>query len=112
MSKIFRHGARPHHPRDLNHVFQSDVSIVLHVLVLFHVPLGLFERFNDKRGGGRQHHHLRLMILNGELHRHVEALPVLCSLFAMSLLIFFGESLNGPIFGARELVAPTSPPVT
>ena len=31
---------------------------------------------------------------------------------AMSSPIFFGERPNGPIFGARELAAPTSPPVT
>ncbi|CAL9128289.1 unnamed protein product [Musa acuminata var. zebrina] len=31
---------------------------------------------------------------------------------AMSSPIFFGDSPRGPIFGARELAAPTSPPVT
>ncbi|CAL9118787.1 unnamed protein product [Musa acuminata var. zebrina] len=31
---------------------------------------------------------------------------------AMSSPTFFGESPKGPIFGARELAAPTSPPVT
>ena len=31
---------------------------------------------------------------------------------AMSSPIFFGERPRGPIFGASELAAPTSPPVT
>ncbi|CDP06740.1 unnamed protein product [Coffea canephora] len=30
----------------------------------------------------------------------------------MSSPIFFGERPSGPILGARELAAPTSPPVT
>ncbi|KAL4621451.1 hypothetical protein ACB092_06G228600 [Castanea dentata] len=32
--------------------------------------------------------------------------------FAMSSPIFLGERPKGPIFGASELAAPTSPPVT
>merc|ERR1712110_884697 len=54
---------------------------------------------------------LSLTILDGKLDSNLETLPVAGS-FANVIPIFFGERPSGPIFGAKDEVAPTSPPTT
>ncbi|KAK9152325.1 hypothetical protein Syun_010634 [Stephania yunnanensis] len=87
-------------------------SSMLDVLRFLPIPLELLQSLDYQAWPRTAPPTPSLAVTHREFHRHYEALRVLGVSLAMSSPIFFGERPSGPIFGAGELAAPTSPPVT
>ncbi|CAH0364561.1 unnamed protein product, partial [Pelagomonas calceolata] len=86
------HRAGPHRPRDLNHLVQRDVAVVLDVLLLLAVADGLVERLDDQGRGRGDHLDRRLAVDDRQLHGHVHALPVHRRLLDVLADLFGGEA--------------------
>jgi hypothetical protein len=71
------HGARAHGLGRGDDVLPGDVAVVLDVLLLLAVAGRLLERADDEGGSRRNHRDLSLAVLDGQLHRHLQTLPVL-----------------------------------
>lgn len=94
-TELLGHGPRAHDLGDLDDVVERDVAVVFDVLGLLAVALWLFEGLDDQGSGGRDHRDFRLAILDGQLHRHAEALPVLRGLLCDVLSYLFGGETKG-----------------
>merc|ERR1712038_2133338 len=70
------HRPGPHHPGSVDDVVQRDVAAVLDVLDLLPVARWLLQGLYDKGCGRRHHGDGSLPVLDLELDRHLEALPV------------------------------------
>merc|ERR1712203_373003 len=70
------HRPGPHHPGSVDDVVQRDVAAVLDVLDLLPVARRLLQGLDDKGCGRRHHGDGGLPVLDLELDRHLEALPV------------------------------------
>merc|ERR1712001_240019 len=70
------HRPGPHHPGSIDDVVQRDVAAVLDILDLLSVARGLFQGLDDEGRGRRYHRDSGLPVLDLELDRHLETLPV------------------------------------
>ena len=93
---------------------------------LLPVSWRLLESSDDEGGSSWHHFNGRLSVLDHQLHCHLQTLPILCCLGNIFTNFLWGlrtgrvrpcqtmllslTKPRGPIFGAREEVAPTSPP--
>lgn len=72
--------AGAHDLSDTNDVVEGDVSVVLNVLLLLAVAVGLVQSLDDQSSGGGHHLDGGLTVLDDELHRDTDSLPVLSGL--------------------------------
>merc|ERR1719189_2899763 len=71
-----RHRPGPHHPGSVDDVVERDVAAVLDVLDLLSVTRRFLQGLDDKGRGRRYHGDGGLPVLDLELDRHLETLPV------------------------------------
>jgi len=70
------HRADAHLTSDLDDLIESNAALVLDVLDLLLITWGLLESANDERRGRWQNVDLGLSVLDGQLDRDAEALPL------------------------------------
>lgn len=125
--QVLGHRLEAHGAGDLNDLIEGNALGVLDVLLLLAVTRGLLEGLDDERRGRGNNGDGGLTVLDGQLDRDAETLPVasslgdiftdLCTplavvpLGSIGLDVLFGDRPRGPILGARADEAPTSPPV-
>jgi hypothetical protein len=127
--QVLGHGLESHGAGNVDDLIERNALGVLDVLLLLAVAGGLLEGLDDERRSGGNNGNGSLTVLNGQLDRDAETLPVtgglgdiftdLCS--ACQYLrhmcrcswnnVLFGDRPRGPILGASAEEAPTSPPV-
>ena len=74
--EVLGHGPGPHDAGGVDDVVQTHVAAVFDVLDLLPVPGRLLEGLDDEGGGGGDHGHGGLAVLDLELHGHLQTLPV------------------------------------
>merc|ERR1712243_232445 len=82
---------------------------MLDILDLLPVPGRFLQSLDDQGSCGGDHGAGGLPVLDLQLDSHFQTLPVSSSLGNV-VTIFLGDKPSGPTLGAREEVAPTSPP--
>ena len=70
-------GAGAHDLSNTNNVLEGDVSSVLDVLLLLAISVGLVQSLDDQSGGSGHHLDLSLTVLDDQLNRDADSLPVL-----------------------------------
>lgn len=74
--QVLGHGLESHGLSDGDDLIEGDALGVLDVLLLLPVTRGLLEGLDDERRGGGDDGNLGLTVLDGQLDRDAEALPV------------------------------------
>lgn len=74
--EVLGHGLEPHGAGNGNDLIEGNALGVLDVLLLLAVPGRLLEGLDDKRGGGGNDGDGGLTVLDGQLDRDAQTLPV------------------------------------
>ena len=92
-------GAGSHLPGNIDNLVEGDVSIVLDVLGLLPVPGGLLQSADDQGGSRRNNIDDGITILDGELDRDLQSLPVLGGLGDIVSNLLWGKTERSNLRG-------------